>query len=313
MRVSVVIPCYNAEQFLRQAVASVLSQTYKNIECIIVDDASTDASRDIITALARTDDRLVPIFLGHNSGPSVARNNGIENATGDWITLLDADDLYAADRIEKLVSAARTYPCDMIIDNQSVRTFPDGPHLFSGFSFLPSGSVISLTPELFFREDSRVDGFLRPGYMKPMISRSWLSATGLRFDPSVRVGEDFLFYANLLAEGARCRGLGYDGYLYRRRPTSLSRSAFSNLRSMAIMTEEFKAENLERLSKSSQRSLDRKSAYLRRFADLMEARAAINRREPLAATRIALRSPNVALALAQVLRRNLLRTIRLQP
>jgi glycosyltransferase involved in cell wall biosynthesis len=303
LKVSIIIPCYNGEVFLPDSIQSVLAQSHGDIECIVIDDCSTDGSRDTILAFAQQDARVVPVMLEHNSGPSVARNAGIAVATGEWLTFLDADDRYARDRIERLLAVTETQACDMVIDNQSVRNYPDDTHLFSGFSFLPHGKLTRLTPELFFQEDAKSDASLRPGYMKAMIRTAWLREQNTLFDPNVRVGEDFLLYANLLAAGGICLGLGYDGYIYRRRPTSISRSAFANLRQMAAMNDGFLDRNLGRLSPASQKSLRRKSDYLRRFAALGEFRIELSRGRLVSALRLVLRSPAIALAAAEASRR----------
>lgn len=98
--VSVVIPVFNGERFLHEAVQSVLTQKYSAIEIIIVDDGSTDGTADV----ART--FLEPIRYLHqtNQGPAAARNRGIEQAHGDLIAFADADDLWPADKLQLQVS-----------------------------------------------------------------------------------------------------------------------------------------------------------------------------------------------------------------
>lgn len=100
-KVSVITPVYNAEQFLRETLDSVLSQTYDNIEYILVDDCSTDDSADIINDYAQKDKRINYIKLEHNSGAAVARNTGLENATGRYIAFIDSDDVWYSEKLEK--------------------------------------------------------------------------------------------------------------------------------------------------------------------------------------------------------------------
>jgi GT2 family glycosyltransferase len=104
-RVSVVMPCYNAAAHLAEAVASVLGQSLADIELVVVDDGSSDASPRILAELAGTDPRL-RILRQDNAGPSQARNLGIEQARGDWLAFLDADDWWSADCLERLLEAA---------------------------------------------------------------------------------------------------------------------------------------------------------------------------------------------------------------
>ena len=99
--VSVIIPVYNSSKYLKECLDSVLNQTYKNLEIIIIDDKSTDNSVDIINSYK--DKRIKLIKLKKNSGVSVCRNKGIEKASGDYITFIDSDDYWELDKIKKQV------------------------------------------------------------------------------------------------------------------------------------------------------------------------------------------------------------------
>lgn len=100
-KVSVVIPCYNQGKYIEDAVESVLNQTYKNIEIIVVNDNSTDNSLDYINKIIKNNDKIKFINLEQNGGVSHARNVAIENSTGEYILPLDADDKIDATYIEK--------------------------------------------------------------------------------------------------------------------------------------------------------------------------------------------------------------------
>ena len=97
--ISVIIPAYNAEQFLDETLESVLSQTYENWECIIVNDGSTDNTEEIAKKWCKKDSRF-RYFYKENSGASDTRNLGIKEARGEYIALLDADDLYMPNCLE---------------------------------------------------------------------------------------------------------------------------------------------------------------------------------------------------------------------
>lgn len=94
--ISVIVPVYNAEKTLRQCVDSILGQYYKNIELLLIDDGSKDSSSDICDEYASKDDR-VKTFHKENAGVSAARNKGLENASGEWITFIDSDDYISED------------------------------------------------------------------------------------------------------------------------------------------------------------------------------------------------------------------------
>ena len=89
--VSVIIPCFNCDKYLEEAVESVLAQTFTNFECLIVDDGSTDNTRQISESLVRRDSR-VKYYFQDNNGVASARNFAIRQARGEWIQFLDADD-----------------------------------------------------------------------------------------------------------------------------------------------------------------------------------------------------------------------------
>jgi glycosyltransferase involved in cell wall biosynthesis len=99
--VSIVIPCYNDKDYIQESVNSALNQTYKNIEIIIVDDGSDQATKKV---LAGINHEKVKLITQENRGLSAARNTGIKNANGEYITALDADDLFEDIFIEKAVS-----------------------------------------------------------------------------------------------------------------------------------------------------------------------------------------------------------------
>lgn len=101
LSVSVVIPCYNGSSFLRETLDSVLAQTHPVLEVIVIDDGSTDDS----AAIAESYGPLVRVIRQRNQGESVARNRGMELARGEWIALLDADDRWVSDKIERQIAA----------------------------------------------------------------------------------------------------------------------------------------------------------------------------------------------------------------
>jgi glycosyltransferase involved in cell wall biosynthesis len=113
--VSVVIPLYNKESYIIQTLQSVMNQTYPNIECIIVDDGSTDKSV-AITSKFISDNKLSWRLISQiNSGQTKARNRGIHQAQGEYIAFLDSDDLWPADKIELQVEAFEDNPKSVLI------------------------------------------------------------------------------------------------------------------------------------------------------------------------------------------------------
>lgn len=101
--VSVITPCYNGEKYIGETIESVISQTYKNWEMIIIDDGSKDNSESVIKKYAEKDPRI-KYFKQENGGSAAARNNGIRRADGQYIALLDADDIWLPEFLKKQIS-----------------------------------------------------------------------------------------------------------------------------------------------------------------------------------------------------------------
>ena len=109
MKVSVVIPVHNGEKYLAQAIESVLAQTFRDFELLIVDDGSTDGSRAIMDRYARRDARI-RILSQANRGVSAAGNLGFEEARGEWVARLDADDIFLPDKLQRQIAFIRRHP-----------------------------------------------------------------------------------------------------------------------------------------------------------------------------------------------------------
>lgn len=124
--VSIITPMYNSEKYIQQCIESVINQTYKNIEMIIIDDGSTDKSRKIVLEYANKYDSIKYIKQERNMGIAEARNKGIRNSKGRFIAFLDSDDLYKKDKIEKQINFmiqnnyAFTYTSYDLIDENSL-------------------------------------------------------------------------------------------------------------------------------------------------------------------------------------------------
>ena len=115
-KISVIIPIYKVERYLDACVASVVGQTYADLEIILVDDGSPDGCPAICDAWAEKDARIKVIHQ-KNAGVSVARNVGIEQATGDFLAFADSDDIYEADVLSKAIEAQKKNDADVVIFN----------------------------------------------------------------------------------------------------------------------------------------------------------------------------------------------------
>ncbi|HEX9156410.1 MAG TPA: glycosyltransferase family A protein, partial [Syntrophales bacterium] len=109
MKVSVVIPVHNGEKYLSQAVESVLDQTHRDLELLVVDDGSTDSSAAIIRRFALKD-RRVRVLTQENLGVAAAGNRGLQEAGCEWVARLDADDVFLPGKLERQVGFLRRNP-----------------------------------------------------------------------------------------------------------------------------------------------------------------------------------------------------------
>ena len=112
--VSIIVPAYNIKQYIAKCIDSIVSQTYKNLEIIIINDGSSDKTGDIITKKAKKDKRI-KYFIQKNIGLSASRNKGIKKAKGKYIAFVDGDDLIGEEYIEKLVSSIEKEESDIAV------------------------------------------------------------------------------------------------------------------------------------------------------------------------------------------------------
>lgn len=112
--VTVIIPIYNVEDYLDKCLESVVSQTYSNLEIVLINDGSTDGSNDIIKRWRKKDQRIVAIYQ-KNQGLSAARNTGLNIAKGDWIAFVDSDDFVSENYIQEMIQAAVDNTADLVI------------------------------------------------------------------------------------------------------------------------------------------------------------------------------------------------------
>lgn len=110
--VSIIVPVYNVEKYLEECLNSILGQTYKNLEILLIDDGSTDASGNMCDTLAENDERIKVIHK-RNSGVSAARNTGLYNCNGQYITFVDSDDYIELDYVQVLMESMKQFDVDI--------------------------------------------------------------------------------------------------------------------------------------------------------------------------------------------------------
>lgn len=289
--VSVAIATYNAAAHIEAAVASALRQTLVDIEIVIVDDCSTDETHEIVEQLARADPRIVLDRLTQNGGPAAARNRALALAKGEWFAVLDSDDLYAPDRLERLVAVANRSGADIIADDLILfdDTDPGAATYFLG-SRQPSkwiGLEEYLQQTMMYATASNL------GYLKPLIRTDRLRDLGLRYDERLRIAEDDDFVLRMLAAGLRYWLEAAPGYAYRRHSGSTShRLSSGNATAMVAASDRLKSAALESRPEIRVLLQARHHAFERAatFARLVEA---LKARRMVKAAIIAARSPGV--------------------
>lgn len=113
-KVSVIVPAWNVGRYLPRTLDSLLGQTYGNLEILVIDDASTDDTRGVISHYAAWDDRIVPLIQTTHRGVGAARNRGLDAAVGDWICFCDGDDWYEPEFVARMLACAKTEGADFV-------------------------------------------------------------------------------------------------------------------------------------------------------------------------------------------------------
>lgn len=220
--VTFVIAAYNSADTIAAAVESALAQDEVTLEVVVVDDQSSDNTREVVSGLTQQDARVRLIALERNLGPGGARNAGIDAAVGRWIAVLDSDDVIQPLRTRRMIDRAESGPAEIVVDNLDV-VYTDGRARETMFSanFLEQQGTLTL--ENFIASNIIFRSTFNFGYMKPMFRREFLNENALRFRPDLRIGEDYLLLASALAVGARCAIEPSPGYIYNIREGSISR------------------------------------------------------------------------------------------
>jgi succinoglycan biosynthesis protein ExoO len=208
--VSVIVPAYNIAGYLERALDSALAQTMPDLEVIVVDDASSDATFEVASSVAAHDARVRVLPNESNSGLAASRNRAMHAARGEWIALLDGDDAWLPERLERMMAYANN--ADVISDDVYVvarsRT-KRGEYVF--WSLLRERGLTLTKPRWLSLRD--FVGY-NIGLIHPIFRRSFLISHQLAYNPSMRINEDFHFYFEILWKGARWLQLPRAYYLW---------------------------------------------------------------------------------------------------
>ena len=224
MNVSVIVPVYNVEKYLRECVESILAQTYKLWEIILVDDGSTDSSGKICDEY-KDKYNIIKVIHKTNQGLGMARNTGLDNATGDYVYFLDSDDYIEKYEIESLVQGVIHYGVDacyvgfQAVDDSKVvlRQLCYMDEYFEG-----SEAKNKLLPRMFGSSPDLNDG-IEMSSAGQLYSRSVIEENNIRFVSERNlISEDLVFNIDFLQCAKGACTLSRIGYYYRMNPKSLS-------------------------------------------------------------------------------------------
>ena len=255
-KISVIIPMYNAEPFIRQCLQSVIGQTYRNLEILVIDDGSTDRGAEICQDLCMTDKRIQVHSL-KNGGVSRARNHGLDIASGEYIFFLDSDDALHPLLLEEMMGQVQRRHAEMVFCNCARMNDQEIEDALNNVSVKDDRPIWQTAegPEAeewfhitYSRELSGVSG---------LVSRMCIG--DIRFDENLTIGEDTLFMYKLFCQQIRTSYSPCPWYYYRMHPVSASHTAKALFKAqyfdcnIMIRDSEFKKGNLRFALKSEEK------------------------------------------------------------
>ncbi len=248
--ISVIVPIYNVEEYLPRCLDSIIGQSYKNLEIILVDDGSGDYSSQICDQYEQKDSRIKVIHQKNKGLPS-ARNSGMDLMQGDFFTFVDADDWIRKDCIELLYQEQQKTNADLIT---SSFYYAFDSHIIEK-RFIPLNLPVNLPPGQFLFSLLKQQNFFA---WNKLYRRSWVANN--RFDPRYSIAEDWYFVSHMSKKAGRLAHVKSPLYFYYQRPSSLLHTGSSQQWYLAMRLglhryNEFKKNNYTPLQKELQGSL----------------------------------------------------------
>ena len=203
-KISIIMPVYNKEKYVRHAIDSVIAQTFIDWELVIIDDGSTDSSFEICRQYK---DARIHLIRVENGGVSRARNLGLEKAQGEYVTFIDSDDWIAEDYLESLYKPRY----DMIVSGLT-KVDKTGMVIATVCPSLTGEQTIQEVGKGFYQEqiETGIYGFVAG----KLIKRSIIQENQICFDEKIKLAEDYDFYLNVYLEINQIYFLEYAGYYY---------------------------------------------------------------------------------------------------
>ena len=199
MTLSVIVPVYKTEKYLKRCVDSILCQTYSDLEVILVDDGSPDACPQICDSYQEKDARVV-VLHQKNAGVSAARNAGLDHASGAYITFVDSDDYIEPNMYSSMMQTAQKYSCDVVLCD-CIKEFPDHKELYThdirpGF-YDKNQLIDEYYPHLLIMENVEYPATISNCLL---VFRNDKKFSNIRYIEGIRYSEDLLFGAQLMRQ-----------------------------------------------------------------------------------------------------------------
>jgi succinoglycan biosynthesis protein ExoO len=212
-KVSIVIPTYNVEKYIKETIYSVLKQTFQDFEVIVVDDNSIDSTVSILKQF--NDSRIRIVRNKTNMGPSFSRNKGISLSKGEWIALLDGDDFWRENRLEELLKISKENNADIVADDI---------YIFENERVV--GTILERRKKQNIYGFISVEDFVKYdlGIMQPLIKREIFVNHKLRYNENLKYIEDFDLYLRILKFGYKWFQTNEAYYYYRQLKNSSIRN-----------------------------------------------------------------------------------------
>lgn len=205
-KVSVVVTCYNLEQEIGRCLESLQRQTYTDLEIIVVDDGSKDSSFSVIQKYAAEDSRILPVYQ-ENSGPSAARNHGIDLSTGEYLLFIDGDDYVADTYVQHFMEVAQG--CDMVIGALRY-VYPDGSTACESETAFRCDKAEYV--EKYYTQSVRKRTIFGP--VNKLYRSAVIKDNNVRFREGLSIREDGMFVLDVLEHVKTLCGMEYAEYFY---------------------------------------------------------------------------------------------------
>ena len=224
---------YNAEKYIADTLESILAQTFQNFEVIVVNDCSTDNSRQIVESyLEKFDGRLKLFDNEKNSGVSTTRNNGLRKAIGEYVFFMDADDLFVPNSLEGMYTLAKKFNVDFFNFTKGAVASEDGKEFTVGQTKLIPEDVVMIEENLNWRVESLLKCRFNWGIYRKFLRRDFLIENNLSFPDNVKFAEDQTWTYGIFFCAKRIVHSPDVCYYYRKSAGSLCRSRMNFFKSV---------------------------------------------------------------------------------